>query len=151
VTLITLFDRLSDIGSLTTGGRESHRLLRKVRYDLLRFTNQCCFSQITNREKGQELARRWQDVFENRTLMAEVHEQSDQLDSYLRNRATQQVETLVRLGGFVATAVPAVLGLNVLFGDRPWVDNVKWGLLIALVTGTGLFAWIRMYRQRREV
>jgi hypothetical protein len=102
-------------------------------------------------EKGQELARKWQEVFENRTLMSEVHEQSDQLDTYLRNRTSQQVGTLVRLGGFVATAVPAVLGLNVLFGDRPWVDNVKWGLLVALMTGTTLFAWIRPYRQARDV
>jgi hypothetical protein len=41
VTLLTLFERLSDIQALTRGGRASRRLLRRVRRDLLLFKNQC--------------------------------------------------------------------------------------------------------------
>ncbi len=41
VTLLTLFERLSDIPALTKGGSASRRLLRRVRRDLLLFKNQC--------------------------------------------------------------------------------------------------------------
>src|SRR5690606_37482427 len=50
VTLLSLFERLSDINTLTGSSQESRRKLQRVRYDLLRFKNQCWFSQITNRE-----------------------------------------------------------------------------------------------------
>lgn len=151
VTLLTLYERLSDIGALTTGSRASHKLLRRVRFDLLLFKNQCWFSQISNREKGMVLWRKWQRVFENRTLLEEVNEQSEELDNYLKSKTRDRVEWLVRLGGFMAAAVPAILGLNILLGDAPWIDTLRWILLISLVTGTGLFALFGLKRQRSEV
>ncbi len=151
VTLLTLFERLSDISGLTRNNRESHQLLRKVRYDLLRFRNQCCFSQITNRERGQLLARKWGEVFENHALMSEVNDQSEQLELYLKNRLHEQFEKLIRLGGFLATAVPAILGMDVLFKGASWVENVKWLALVFLLIGTGVYAWLVLYRSREDV
>src|SRR5262249_58027427 len=69
VNLLALFERLSDIEGLTSAKSSSHRLLRRVRLDLLLFKNQCWFSQITNREKGLVLWKTWQKVFETRQLL----------------------------------------------------------------------------------
>src|SRR5213079_841635 len=60
VTLLALFDRFADIQQLITGSAASLKLLRRVRRDLLLFKNQCWFSQITNRERGLVLWKRWQ-------------------------------------------------------------------------------------------
>lgn len=149
VTLLTLFERLSDIQGLTTGSAQSRKQLRRVRLDLLLFKNQCWFSQITNRERGLQLWKKWQEVFENKTLLEEVNEQSSELDTYLQNRMREKVEWLIRLGGFLAAAVPAVLGLDVLL-KYDWVENLKWVLLVLLIVGTGIFAWYVLYRQQRE-
>jgi hypothetical protein len=151
VTLLTLFERLSDIQGLVTGSRASRRQLRRVWLDLLFFKNQCWFSQITNRERGLVLWKRWQEVFESRTLFQEVNQQSEELNDYLQNRTRERVERLVRLGGFLAAAVPAVLGLETLVGPHAWVAPVQWGLLVALILGAGLFAWLFVYRPRDEV
>jgi hypothetical protein len=74
VTLLTLFESFSDIHTLLTASAASRKLLRRVRRDLLLFKNQCWFSQITNRERGLVLWKRWQKVFETRTLLHEVNE-----------------------------------------------------------------------------
>jgi hypothetical protein len=150
ITLLTLFERLSDIQALTTESPQSRRHLRRVRRDLLLFKNQCWFSQITNRERGLILWKKWQQVFENRTLLEEVNEQSEEIDTYLKNRVQERLEWLVRLGGFLAAAVPAILGLNILFGDAEWVSTLRWSLLVALIIGTGLFAWIMLFRRRDD-
>lgn len=149
VTLLALYERLSNLSALTTGGQHSRRALRRVRRDLLLFKNQCCFSQITNRERGLVLWRRWIRVFENSTLLSEVNDQSGELDSYLQNRMRERMEWLLRLGGFLTVAVPAVLGLNVLFPPDmwgEWVNTLRWTLLIVLIIGTGLFACFLFFR-----
>jgi hypothetical protein len=56
------------------------------------------------------------------------------------------VELLVRLGGLLATAVPAIWGLK-LFGDRPWVDPVRLALTAGLIVGIGVFAWRKLFRR----
>ena len=150
VTLLTLFERLSDISGLTRNSRQSHQMLRRIRFDLLRFRNQCCFSQITNRARGQELSQKWHEVFENNTLMLEVNDQSEQLESYLKNRLHEQFEKLIRLGGFLATAVPAVLGMDLII-KASWVEDVKWVALVVLLIGTGAYASLILYRSRDEV
>ena len=146
VVLLTLFERLSDIRALTTGGSRGRRLLRRVRKDLLLFKNQCWFSQITNRERGLVLWKRWHSTFETQTLLAEVNEQSEELDSYLQSRHRERVEWLIRLAGFLATAVPAIFGLNALLGDAPWVGPLRWGLLLALIVGSSAFVWFMLIR-----
>ncbi len=52
------------------------------------------------------LYKNWQKTFENRALVEEVKEQSEELDSYLTNRMREKIEALARLGGFLATAIP---------------------------------------------
>jgi hypothetical protein len=150
VTLLNLFERLSDIQALTTGSLRSGRLLRRVRLDLLLFKNQCWFSQITNRERGLQLWKKWQEVLETRTLMDEVNEQSGELDTYLRSRMRERVEWLVRLGGFLAAAVPAVFGLEALLGAEEWVRNLRWVLVALLVVGAGIFGWFVVFRRGDE-
>ena len=150
VTLLSLFERLSDIPSLTTHGSESRHLMRRVRRDVLLFKNQCWFSQITNRERGLQLWKKWQETFENKALLEEVNEQSEELDEYLQARTREKVESLVRLGGFLATSVPAVLGLEVLFGAKSWVGTVRWTLLVAIVVGTGMYAGFMFFREERD-
>jgi len=150
VTLLTMSERLADIAALTTGDRRGRRRLARVRRDLLLFKNQCCTSQVTNRERGLALSRRWHDVFENRVLLAEVNDQSAELEAYLTGRARERMDRLVKLGGFLATAVPAVLGLEVLlpperWGD--WVSYLRWALFAALLFGSGLFAWWAVFRK----
>jgi hypothetical protein len=150
VTLLNLFERLSDIQSLTTGSLRSGRLLRRVRLDLLRFKNQCWFSQITNRERGLQLWKKWQEVLETRTLMTEVNEQSGELDNYLRSRMRERVEWLVRLGGFLAATVPTVYGLETLFGQADWAGYLRWALIALLIVGTGIFGWFVLLRRDDE-
>ncbi len=149
VTLLLFFERLSDIPSLTTGSDNSQKILRRLRKDLLLFKNQSWFSQLTNRERGLELWRNWQNVFENRALLQEVNEQSQELDTYLQSLARERLDWVVRLGGFLATAVPAILGLPVLFGKAPWVITTRWILLLLLLLGTSIFAW-RIFRNDGE-
>ena len=60
------------------------------------------------------------------------------------------VESMLRLVGFLATAVPAVLGLKVLLGDADWVDTLRWVLLVVLIVGAGAFGWVQYTRQIRE-
>lgn len=151
VTLLNLFERLSDIPTLTTGSLKSGKLLRRVRLDLLLFKNQCWFSQITNRERGLQLWKKWQEILENRTLLEEVNEQSEELDNYLRSRMRERAEWLVRLGGFLAAAVPAIFGLETFLGREEWVRNLRWGLLSALVVGTGVFAYFVFFRKGEEL
>ncbi len=150
VTLLHLFERLSDIQGLTRGDRRSRKLLRRVRKDLLVFKNQCWFSQITNHERGLQLWKRWQEQFENRMLLEEVNDQSEQLDNYLQGVMRERFEWLVRLGGFLAAAVPAVLGIEVLFGEANWVHTAKWVLFLILIIGSGIFAWFTLLRQRDD-
>ncbi|HEY8504063.1 MAG TPA: hypothetical protein VIL46_05735 [Gemmataceae bacterium] len=151
VTLLTLYERLSDIPGLTTGGGRGRRLLRRLRHDLLLFKNQCCFSQITLRERGLILWKKWQETLENDTLLREVNEQSQELDSYLHAQHRERMEWLLRLGGFLAATVPIVLGLEVLFGTAEWVADLKWILLIALIVGTGAAAsWILFRKPRMD-
>ncbi len=151
VTLLTLFERLSDIQGLTTASWQGRKHLRRVRLDLLLFKNQCWFSQITNRERGLELWRHWQKTFENRRLLREVNEQAEELDNYLQARTRERVDWLVRLGGFLATVIPAIFGLDALLGIKEgWFQTLKWTLLIAIVAGTGLFAWLFLFRKREE-
>ncbi len=149
VTLLTLYERLSSISALT-GEAYSRRNLRRVRRDLLLFKNQCCFSQITNRERGLVLWRRWQQIFENSTLLQEVNDQSGELDNYLQNRMRERIERLFRLGGFLAASIPLVLGLDVVLPpeDYPWVETLRYVVLLTLLLGSGLFAFFLFFRQR---
>jgi len=149
VALLRLYERLADIPSLTTGTAKSHRVLARLRHDLLLFKNQCCFSQITLRERGLQLWRRWQNVFENEQLLKEVNEQSSELEQYLRTQSQERMEWLLRLGGFVATVFPAVLSLNVLLGESEWVSQLKWILLVLLIVTTGIAGiWILFRRPK---
>ncbi len=151
VTLLSLFERMADIRSLTGSSHESRVQLRNIRYDLLVFKNQCCFSQITNRERGLTLWRKWQNVFETESLLSEVNEQSEQLDGFLEIRSRDKNERLLRLAGIVTTITPAIFGLEVVFGEEPWLAGVKWALLIALFFGVGLSALMILNRERREI
>jgi hypothetical protein len=150
VTLLTLFERMADISRLT-GGHGSRERLRHIRYDYLVFKNQCCFSQITNRERGLELWRKWQGVFETGTLLAEVNEQSDELDGFLRIRSREQNQKLLQLGGLVTTVAPVIWALDVILGDRSWIGPLRWGLLLSLFVTAGLTALYILRRGRREV
>ncbi len=151
VTLLTLFESFSDIHRLITGSSASRKLLRGVRRDLLLFKNQCWFSQITNRERGLVLWKKWQRVFETRELLREVNEQSEELNSYLQNRYRERIEGLVRLGSFLAAVVPTVLGLERFLGAEEWVSNLRWSLLAVLAVGSLGFGWYVLFKQRDEV
>ncbi len=151
VTLLTLFERLSDISARASAQRQNQRRLRRLRRDLLLFKNQCCFSQITNRERGLSLWKRWHAVFENRTLLEEVNDQAEELDTFLKNQTRERIEWLVRLGGFLATAVPAVWGLEILLPPAQWgewITTARWVLLATLIAGTGLFASVVLFRNQ---
>ena len=147
VTLLLLFERLSDIEALTTGSFGNSRMLKRVRKDLLLFKNQSWFSQLTNRERGLVLWKKWQRVFENRVLMEEVNEQSKELEAYLQSKTREKVEWGLRLGGFMATAIPAILGMEVVFGKQPWLPTARWIMLLSLVFGTGIFAWFILFKK----
>jgi hypothetical protein len=150
VTLLALFDRFSDIQQLITGSAASRKLLRRVRRDLLLFKNQCWFSQITNRERGLVLWKRWQKVFETRTLLREVNEQSEELNTYLQTRYRERMEWLVRIGGFLAAAIPIIFGLERFLGQHDWLPNLRWVLLGTLIVGAAVFAYLVVFRQRNE-
>jgi hypothetical protein len=141
VALLTLFERLSDIRGLTTRSRDSARRLRNVRLSLLRFKNQVWFSQITNRERGLELYRRWRDVLETQQLVDEVTSQARELDDHLGRRARERVEWLMRLAGFLLAALSLVVGLDTLFPDEPWVPMVRLALVAALVISIAVAAF----------
>lgn len=152
VTLLTLFEELSYISGLT-GNRRNRNYLRRVRRDLLLFKNQCCFSQITNRERGLELWRQWQITFENATLLTEVNEQATELDNYLQGRMRERIENFLRLGGFLAAAIPIILGLDALFPAREygnWVNTLRVFLLLLLIVGSAIFAAYLLFRQEEE-
>jgi hypothetical protein len=146
VTLLALFDHFSNIHELITGGRAGRKLLRRVRRDLLLFKNQCWFSQITNRERGLVLWKEWQRVFETRTLLQEVNDQSEELNTYLQARYRERMEWLVRIGGFVVAAVPVIFGLERILGDREWLPGLRWALLGTLVAVAGVFAYLFVVR-----
>jgi hypothetical protein len=148
VTLLALFDRFSNIQQLITGSSASRKLLRRVRRDLLLFKNQCWFSQITNRERGLLLWKKWQRVFENRTLLREVNEQSEELNTYLQARYRERIEWLVRIGSFLTATVPIILGLERFLGQKEWIANLRWVLLGAVVVGATIFAYMVVFRQR---
>jgi len=151
VTLLSLFESFSDIHTLITGSGASRKLLRKVRRDLLLFKNQCWFSQITNRERGLVLWKKWQRVFETRTLLTEVNEQSEELNNYLQSRYRERIEWLVRLGTFLAVALPAVFGLDRFLGSNAdWVQQLRWLLLGVLILGSLIFGWFVWFRQPDE-
>jgi hypothetical protein len=140
-TLLTLFERLSDIQALTKGGSVSRRLLRRVRRDLLLFKNQCWFSQITNRERGLVLWKKWQKTLETRALFKEVNEQSAELDAYMQTRYRERIERVVRIGGFLAAAVPVVWGLDRFFEGAEWAKVLRWVVLALLLLGSAAAAW----------
>jgi hypothetical protein len=150
VTLLALFDRFSDIRRLITGSGASRELLRRVRRDLLLFKNQCWFSQITNRERGLVLWKKWQKVFETRTLLKEVNEQSEELNAYLQARHRERMEWLVRIGSFLAAAVPIIFGLDQVLGQQGWVSSLRWWLFAALAVGAALFAYLVVFRQPED-
>jgi hypothetical protein len=96
---------------------------------------QCWFSQITNRERGLVLWKKWQQTFETHTLFQEVNDQSAELDAYLHARYRERMERLVRLGGFLAAAVPLVWGLDSLFDRAEWARVLRWVVLALLLAG----------------
>ncbi len=150
VTLLALFDRFSNIQELITGSDASRKLLRRVRRDLLLFKNQCWFSQITNRERGLVLWKQWQKVFETRTLLKEVNEQSEELNTYLQARYRERMEWLVRIGGFVAAAIPIIFGLDRFMGQQEWLPSLRWALLGSLIFGAAIAAYLFVVRQKEE-
>jgi hypothetical protein len=150
VTLLSLFEQLSDIKALITGSGHSRQLMRRVRRDLLLFKNQCTFSQITNRERGLVLWKKWQFIFETRTLLREVNQQAEELNNYMQQRYRERMDWLVRLGGFLGTALPAIWGMRLAFGDAPWVDHVRWILMAVLFVGVAVFAWFVVFRPSEE-
>ena len=145
--LLLLFERLSDIRSLTALSWESQKILRRLRKAVLLFKNQSWFSQITHRERGLVLWRRWQGVFEVEKLMREVNDQSSELNTYLQDRSRQQIEWSMRLGGFLATSLPAIFGLRVILGNAPWVDSLRWLLALIVLLGTAVFGWFVLFRE----
>lgn len=151
VTLLKFYERLSDIDNLTQMNRHGRRRVRRLRHDLLMFKNQCCFSQITQREKGLVLWRRWQATFENDTLLGEVNDQSAELESYLGSIYRDRVEWLMRLAGVLAAVLPAVLALDAILGDADWVSRLRRWLLVAVMTFSGIAAvWIFLRKPKCE-
>jgi hypothetical protein len=150
VTLLTLFERLSDIQALTRGGAASRRLLRRVRRDLLLFKNQCWFSQITNRERGLVLWKKWQKTLETRALFKEVNEQSAELDAYTQARYRERMERVVRIGGFLAAAIPLVWGLDRFFEGAEWAKVLRWVALALLLLGSAAAAWYLTFWRGNE-
>ena len=110
----------------------------------------CWFSQITNRERGLVLWKKWQRTLETRALFKEVNEQSEELNSSLEGRSRERVERLLRVGGFLAAAVPLVLGLDALVGQAEWARTLRWVLLSVLVFGSALAAWLVFFRRGDE-
>jgi hypothetical protein len=76
-----------------------------------------------------------------------VNEQAEQLDRYLEGRYRERMERLVRLGSFVAAAVPFVLGLDAFFGKAEWARALRWVLLAVLVLGSAVAAWVVFFRR----
>jgi hypothetical protein len=150
VTLLTLFERLADIQALTRGGGASRRRLRRLRRDLLLFKNQCWFSQITNRERGLVLWKKWQKTLETGTLFKEVNEQSAELDAYLQSRYRERMERLLRLGSFLAAAVPLAWGLDNLFEKAEWARVLRWVVLGLLLAGSAAAVWYLTFWKRDE-
>ena len=115
------------------------------------FKNQCWFSQITNREKGLQLWKKWQMVLETRALFKEVNEQSEELNTYLQARYRERIEWLVRLGSLLAASMPPILGMHTFLGREPWVDQLRWILLALVFSGVIVFGWFILFKQRDEV
>ncbi len=150
VTLLALFDRFADIQKLITGSAASLQLLRRVRRDLLLFKNQCWFSQITNRERGLVLWKKWQKVFETRTLLREVNEQSEELNNYLQARYRERMEWLVRIGSFLAATIPIIFTLERFLGQAEWVRQLRLVLLGGVLVAAAIFAYVVVFRQRED-
>jgi hypothetical protein len=82
------------------------------------------------------LWKRWQQTLETHTLFQEVNDQSAELDAYLQARYRERMERLVRLGGFLAAAVPLVWGLDNLFEKAEWARVLRWVVLGLLLLGS---------------
>ena len=96
------------------------------------------------------LWKKWRKVFENRTLLQEVNEQSEELNAYLQARHRERMEWLVRIGSFLVASVPIVFGLDRFLGQQEWVARLRWLLFVALVVGAAAFAYLVVFRQREE-
>jgi hypothetical protein len=90
-------------------------------------------------------------IFETQSILNEVIEQSEELDNYLTGRTREKVEVLVKMGGLLAIAVPAVLSLERVFGESAWVSTLSYVLLVLLLIGAGAFAWFMLVRQPEEM
>lgn len=145
--LLNLNERLSDIPNLTEDTWSSRKVLRKLRHDILLFRNQCCFSQVTLRERGLQLWRKWMSAYDNETLMTEVDHQSKELESYFQSVSRERMEWVARIGGFLAAVVPGILGMNVVLGDEPWVTNLKVILISTVSVACGIFALYILVRK----
>jgi hypothetical protein len=60
------------------------------------------------------------------------------------------VEWLVRIGSFLAAAVPIIFGLDRFLGQQEWVAGLRWLLLTVLVVGAALFAYLVVFRPRDD-
>jgi hypothetical protein len=151
VTLLTLFERLADIQALTRGGGASRKLLRRVRRDLMLFKNQCWFSQITNRERGLILWKKWQKTLETRTLFKEVNEQSAELDAFTATRYRERMEMLVRIAGVLVAAIPVAWGIDSFFDRAEWAKTLRFVTLGLVVCVAAAVAWFLFLRKSDEV
>jgi hypothetical protein len=87
------------------------------------------------------LWKKWQKTLETRTLFKEVNEQSAELDVYMQSRYRERMERVVRIGGFLAVAVPFVWGLDNFFGQAEWARTLRWVALALLLASSAAAAW----------
>jgi hypothetical protein len=84
---------------------------------------------------------KWQKTLEMRALFEEVNEQSAELDAYMQARYRERMDHSVRLGGFLAAAVPLVWGLDRFFEGAEWAKVLPWVVLALLLVGSAAAAW----------
>jgi hypothetical protein len=142
------------------------RKIEKLRAQLLKFTTQGWFSEITEDKVGSEFYKQWANVFESRQLYDEVYGQLSTVDDYYKTKRSNKF-TLIS-----AITFPVVIigSLGSLYssgyvrnsGDMftlKWTPttadgiagafNIGWGWFAAVAAVMAGFAAITFFKEKR--
>lgn len=82
---------------LARHSRDTEKVEKKVsqlRTWFMEFTIRSWFSQITNDDAGMERYRKWQDIFDNKTIFEEVSNQIEAYDNFNQAQMSKAIEIL---------------------------------------------------------